>query len=227
VQALWLEVLAGARAALTRDEKEIGSLFVDIGGGTTEFALFKNGSVASTGVLPIGGELFTSDLSIVLKTPMEDAERIKRKHGCLLESAVDDAETIEIPALGGRAPRLSSSRILCDILKPRAEELFGIIRDELKAAGLEKDFPAGIALGGGGAELDGITEVAEQVFDVSVRKATPAGVGGLVDVVASPDWTTATGLLLVGLETAAIPKPKARLTEIVKSFFRPKGGGAA
>ena len=223
VHSLVLEVLAGARTALTKDEKELGSLFVDIGGGTTEFGLFQRGSVAHTGVLPIGGEHFTSDLSIVLKTPMEDAERIKRRYGCVLESAVDDAETIEVPAFGGRAARLSSSRILCDILKPRAEELFSLIRDELKAAGLEKGYGAGVTLAGGAAKLDGIAEVAEKVLEVPVRKATPSGVGGLVDVVSSPEWTTATGLLLVGAESAAGPRARPSIIAMIKGIFAPKG----
>lgn len=224
VQSLILEVLAGARAALSKDEKELGCLFLDIGGGTSEYALFRRGSVAHTGVLAIGGEHFTSDLSIVLKTPMEDAERIKKKHGCVLESAVDDTETIEVPAFGGRAPRLSSSRILCDILRPRAEELFTLIRDDLRASGFEKDFGAGVVLAGGGAELDGVADVAEKVFDVAVRKAAPSGVGGLVDVVASPEWTTATGLLLLGAESAAAPRPRKTLVEAIKSIFSGRGG---
>ncbi len=219
VQSLVLEVLAGARAALTKDEKELGALFIDIGGGTTEFALFRRGSVAHTGVLPIGGEHFTSDLSIVLKTPMDDAERIKKKNGCVLESAVDDAETIEVPAFGGRAPRLSSSRILCDILRPRAEELFTLIRDELRATGIDREMGAGVTLAGGGSELDGIADVAERVFDVPVRKAMPSGVGGLVDVVASPEWTTATGLLLVGAETVATGGPRPSVVAWIKSIF--------
>jgi len=225
VQSLILEVLAGARAALSKDEKELGSLFVDIGGGTTEYALFRRGAVAHTGVLPIGGEHFTSDLSIVLKTPMEDAERIKKKYGCILESAVDAAETIEVPAFGGRAPRLSSSRILCDILRPRAEELFTLIHDELKANGLEREMGAGVTLAGGAAELDGISDVAERVFDVPVRKAVPAGVGGLVDVVASPEWTTATGLLMLGSESGGLAggRPPAGLGAWIKSLFGPKG----
>lgn len=208
VRSLMLEVLAGARAALSADERELGSIYVDIGGGTTEYAVFRRGAVAHTGVLPIGGEHFTSDLSIVLKTPMEDAERIKRKHGTLTPPAEGDGDTIEVPAFGGRPPRPCTQKELSEILRPRAEELFALVKDEIRNAGVDREIGAGVALAGGGAELAGVLKVAESVFGLPVRRAIPSGVGGLVEVVASPEWTTATGLLLLAAEAGGAASPR-------------------
>jgi len=221
VRSIFLESLAGAAAALSADERELGALLIDLGGGTTDVALYLHGSVAHTSVLPIGGEHFTSDLSIVLKTPMEDAERIKKRFGCLVESAVDDDDSIEVPSFGGRPPRLCSSRLLHDIMVPRAEELFGLVRRELEGAGFDTELGAGVTLAGGGAELDGIADVAERVFGVTVRKAAPVGIGGLVDVVAGPDWTTATGLLILGaknIEEAGSRRP-GQVFSWLRNFF--------
>jgi cell division protein FtsA len=193
VVQLVLEQFAAAEAILTQDEKELGIALVDIGGGTTEVAVYQKGSIIHTAVIPIGGDHFTNDLAVVLRAPITDAERIKKKHGCALRGAVGEDEMVEVPMVGGRAPKLCS-----DILQPRAEELFGLIREDLERLGLEKDLRSGIVLTGGGADLEGIVEVAEGIFEGPVRRGVPTGVGGLTDVVSRPEWATATGLLLYG-----------------------------
>jgi cell division protein FtsA len=171
---------------------------VDIGGGTTEVAVYQKGAIIHTAVVPIGGDHFTNDLAVVLRAPITDAERIKKKHGCALRGAVGEDEMVEVPMVGGRAPKLCPRTTLSDILQPRAEELFGLIREDLERLGLEKDLRSGIVLTGGGADLEGIVEVAEGIFDGPVRRGVPTGVGGLTDVVSRPEWATATGLLLYG-----------------------------
>ena len=198
VVQLVLEQFAAAEAILTQDEKELGIALVDIGGGTTEVAVYQKGAIIHTAVVPIGGDHFTNDLAVVLRAPITDAERIKKKHGCALRGAVGEDEMVEVPMVGGRAPKLCPRTTLSDILQPRAEELFGLIREDLERLGLEKDLRSGIVLTGGGADLEGIVEVAEGIFDGPVRRGVPTGVGGLTDVVSRPEWATATGLLLYG-----------------------------
>jgi len=206
VVQLVLEQFAAAEAVLTPDEKELGIALVDIGGGTTELAVYQRGSIAHTAVIPIGGDHFTNDLAVVLRAPITDAERIKKKFGCALRSSVAEDEMVEVPMVGGRAPKLCPRTTLAEILQPRAEELLGLVREDLARLGLEKETRSGIVLTGGGAELEGLTEVAEGIFEGPVRRGVPSGVGGLVDVVSRPEWATATGLLLYGHRQ----KPKRR-----------------
>ncbi|MCA1610683.1 MAG: cell division protein FtsA [Acidobacteria bacterium] len=198
VVQLVLEQFAAAEAVLTTDEKELGIGLVDIGGGTTEVAIYHRGSIAHTAVIPIGGDHFTNDLAVVLRAPITDAERLKKKFGSAMTSAVGEDEMVEVPMVGGRAPKLCPRTTLSEILQPRAEELLGLVREDLVRLGLEKEIRSGIVLTGGGAELEGIVEVAEGIFEGPVRRGVPAGVGGLVDVVSRPEWATATGLLLYG-----------------------------
>jgi cell division protein FtsA len=198
VVQLVLEQFAAAEAVLTSDEKELGIGLIDIGGGTTEVAIYHRGSIAHTAVIPIGGDHFTNDLAVVLRAPITDAERLKKKHGSALTSAVGEDEMVEVPMVGGRAPKLCPRTTLSEILQPRAEELLGLVREDLVRLGLEKEIRSGMVLTGGGAELEGIVEVAETIFEGPVRRGVPAGVGGLVDVVSRPEWATATGLLLYG-----------------------------
>ncbi|HYX20167.1 MAG TPA: cell division protein FtsA [Thermoanaerobaculia bacterium] len=195
---LVLEQFAAAEAVLTPDEKELGIGLVDIGGGTTEVAVYQKGTIVHTAVVPIGGDHFTNDLAVVLRAPITDAERLKKKYGCALRSAVGDDEMVEVPMVGGRAPKLCPRSTLADILQPRAEELLGLIHDDLQRLGLDKEIRSGLVLTGGGAELEGVLEIAEGIFEGPVRRGVPAGVGGLVDVVSRPEWATATGLLLYG-----------------------------
>ncbi|HEY7113285.1 MAG TPA: cell division protein FtsA [Thermoanaerobaculia bacterium] len=223
VVQLILEQFAAAEAVLTPDEKELGIALVDIGGGTTELAVYHRGSIAHTAVIPIGGDHFTNDLAVVLRAPITDAERIKKKFGCALRSAVGEDEMVEVPMVGGRAPKLCPRTTLAEILQPRAEELLGLVREDLQRLGLEKEIRSGVVLTGGGAELEGLVEVAEGIFEGPVRRGVPSGVGGLVDVVSRPEWATATGLLLYGHRN----KPKrrraqgiSRITSSVARAFR-------
>jgi len=183
---------------LTPDEKELGICLVDIGGGTTEVAVYQKGTIVHTAVIPIGGDHFTNDLAVVLRAPITDAERIKKKYGCALRSAVSEDEMVEVPMVGGRAPKLCPRTTLADILQPRAEELLGLIHDDIQRLGLDKEMRSGVVLTGGGSELEGVVEIAEGIFDGPVRRGVSSGVGGLVDVVSRPEWATATGLLLYG-----------------------------
>jgi len=193
-----LDPIAAAETVLSPDERELGVALVDIGGGTTDLAIFRRGSVVHTAVLPAGGDHFTNDIAVGLRTPIPDAERIKKKHGCALSSLVRDDEVIDVPSVGGRKPRTLSRQILCEILQPRTEEIFTLVYEDIQRAGLETSINAGVVLCGGGAILEGVREVAEQVFDLPVRRGIPAGIGGLVDVVASPNFATAIGLLKYG-----------------------------
>ena len=181
---------------LTQDEKELGVALVDIGGGTTDFAIFERGSLWHTGVVAVGGDHFTNDIAVGLRTPIPDAEKIKRRCGCALSAMVDEDETMEVASVGGRKPRVMARRILSEILQPRAEEVFHLLWDEIRRAGFEKSLNSGIVLTGGGAMLEGVAEVAEQIFDLPVRRGSPAGVGGLADHVNSPSFATAVGLVM-------------------------------
>ncbi len=193
-----LECIAGSEAILTFDEKELGVALIDIGGGTTDLAIFEKGSICYTSVIPIGGDSFTNDISVGLRTPIPEAEKIKKKYGCALSSMLEDEETIEVPSMGGRKPRIMSRQILCEIIQPRAEETFNLVFDEIKHAGYERSLNSGIVITGGGALLEGMPEIAEQIFDLPVRRGLPTGVGGLVDVINSPIHSTAVGLVLHG-----------------------------
>jgi len=220
VVELVLEQFAAAEAVLTADEKELGVCLADIGGGTTEVALYEKGSIAHTAVLPVGGDHFTNDLAVVLRTPIPDAERIKRKSGSTLRSSVSEEEMVEVPMVGGRTPKLCPRTMLADILQPRAEELMGLIRDEVKRLGLDAELRSGYVLTGGGSEMEGLLEVAETVFDGPVRRGVPShGIGGLVDVVSRPEWAVATGLLLYGQRVQSHRKTKGFSLSRVKKFF--------
>lgn len=220
VVQLVLEQFAAAEAVLTTDEKELGVCLIDIGGGTTEIAVYQRGSIAHTSVVPIGGDHFTNDLAVVLRAPITDAERIKKKFGCALRAGVSEDEMVEVPMVGGRAPKLCPLTTLSDILQPRAEELLGLVQEDLKRLGLDKEIRSGVVLTGGGAELDGLVEVAEGIFQTPVRRGVPAGVGGLVDVVSSPEWATATGLLLYGHRNKAARRRGKGITRITSSVSR-------
>ena len=196
VVELVFEPLAAAEAVLSHDERELGALLVDIGAGTTDYVVYAEGEVQHSAVLPIGAGHFTNDLAMVLRTPFVEAERIKVRHGCCLPGMVDEEEGVSIPAVAGGAARVVPKRELCEILQPRAEELLTVLREALAKAGCEEDFRGGVVITGGGAQLDGLLELSEQIFNTGVRYGLPQGLGGLVDVISSPGWTTASGLLL-------------------------------
>ena len=191
-----LEQLAAAEAVLTTDEKELGVAFVDIGGGTTDFAIFERGSLWHTGSTPLGGNHFTNDIAVGLRTPIPEAEKTKRRSGCALAALVDGEQTVEVASVGGREPRVISRRILSEVLQPRAEEIFHQLWDEIRRAGYEQSLHSGIVLTGGGSMLDGIPEIADQIFDLPVRRGCPVGVGGLTDHINSPAFATGVGLVL-------------------------------
>ena len=220
VQELVLEQLAAAEAVLTQDEREMGVLLMDVGGGTTDYAVFLEGNVIHTNVLPVGAGHFTSDISVVLRTPMEDAERIKKRYGCALASLVTEDDPIEVPTVGGRAPKILSRQELTGILEPRAAEIAKLVYRDLEKVGLEKEIRSGVVVVGGGAEMDGIVEMVEQVFDQQARKGVPRGVGGLSDTVSGPEWAAACGLLLWGLrdQGRVRRRPRKGLARVADSF---------
>jgi cell division protein FtsA len=202
---------------------------VDIGGGTADVAIFERGSLWHTGAVAVGGDHFTNDIAVGLRTPIPDAEKVKRKSGCALSSMVDEDDTIEVAGVGGRKPRLMARRILSEILQPRAEEIFHLVWDEIRRAGYEKALNSGIVLTGGGAILEGMPEIAEQIFDLPIRRGVPIGVGGLADHVGSPAFATPVGLVLyahrnrvtqpVRTGTGAFGRVAVRLRGMFKEFF--------
>ncbi len=193
-----LQPLASAEAVLSDDEKEIGVVLIDIGGGTTDIIIYADGAVVHTSVIPMGGINFTNDVATGLRTPVAEAERIKIKYGCASTKMVDDEETIEVPSVGGRSPRTLPRRILCEIIEPRAEEVFAACRHVIAETGFTDMLAAGAVITGGTTLLDGMPELAEQVLGIPVRRGAPTGVGGLIDVVKSPMYATGVGLVKYG-----------------------------
>ncbi len=200
VNDLVLQPLASSRAVLTTEEQNLGVVVVDIGGGTTDIALFLDGSLWHTEVLPIGGNHLTNDIAIGLRTPASEAEKIKIKYGCALSSLVKHEETLDVPSVGGRPPRQLSRQILSEIIEPRVEELFGMVQQRLKKTGFEDMFASGIVLTGGVALMEGVQEAAERFLGLPIRCGTPRNIGGLMDVVNSPIYATGVGLVLYGAE---------------------------
>ncbi len=199
IEQVVLNQIATSSSILTHDEMELGVGLVDIGGGTTEVAIFERGSLWYTSVIPIGGDNFTNDIAVGLRTPIPDAEKIKKKYGCVSHPLVDEQETIEVPTVGrGKKPRVLSRQLLADIIHPRAEEIFRLVDNDIKRMGYEKSLNSGIVITGGTALLDGLEEVAEEIFDLPVRRGDPSGVGGLVDRVSTPDYATTVGLIQYG-----------------------------
>lgn len=199
IQAIILNQIATSASVLTHDEMELGVGLIDIGGGTTEIAIFERGSLWYTSVIPIGGDNFTNDIAVGLRTPIPEAEKIKKKFGCVISPLSDEQETIEVPSVGrGKKPRVLSRQLLADIIQPRAEEIFRLVDNDIKRMGYEKSLNSGIVLTGGTALLEGLEEVAESVFDLPVRRGEPSGIGGLVDRVNTPDYATSVGLILHG-----------------------------
>ena len=193
-----LQPLASSEAVLTDEEKELGVCLVDIGGGTTDIAIFQNGSIVHTAVIALGGNNLTNDIAMGLRTPMEQAERIKQKHGCALTSMVDKQEMIEVPSVGGREPRVMGRQILSEILEPRVEEIFQLVHHEIERNGFSELLASGVVITGGSTLLPGMPELAEEIMGVPVRRGVPRGIGGLVDVVKSPVYATGVGLVVYG-----------------------------
>src|SRR6202521_3317876 len=195
VEDIVLEQLASSGAVLTDDEKELGVCLVDIGGGTTDLAVFSGGALRHTAVIPIAGDQVTNDIAVSMRTPTQYAEEIKVRYACALSQIVNPDETIEVPSVGARPPRRLARQTLAEIVGPRYEELYGLVRDELTRSGFEETIAAGIVITGGSAKMEGAVELAEEVFHVPVRLGMPHGVAGLADVVRNPIHATGVGLL--------------------------------
>ncbi len=198
VSELVLQQMASAEAVLLPDEKELGVALVDIGGGTTDIAVFADGSIQHTAVISVGGDQLTNDIAVGLRTPMVEAEKIKKKYGCALNTLVNRDETITVPGIGGRSPRVLSRSVLADIVEPRIEEIIGLVRRELEKYNLLNVVTSGAVLTGGSVAVEGICELSEQLLDMPVRVGLPIGISGLVDVVNSPLYATGVGLVLWG-----------------------------
>jgi cell division protein FtsA len=192
------EVLASADACLTQDERELGCCLLDIGGGPAEMAVYTGGFVRHTAAFPLGGDHFTNDLAVILRTPVTEAERIKREIACAFSEIMGEDEPVEIASVGDRPPRTVFKRSVCEVIESRAQELFTFLRDDLRRAGLDKQIPAGLVLTGGGAQLRGLPELAEKFFSLPVRVASPRGFEGMTEAVARPEYATAVGLVLYG-----------------------------
>ncbi len=193
-----LEQLASAQSVLTEDEKELGVCLVDIGGGTTDIAVFTEGSIRHTAVIPIAGDQVTNDIAVALRTPTQHAEDIKIKYACALTQLAGADETIEVPSVGERPARRLARQTLAEVVEPRYEELFTLIQAELRRSGFEELIAAGYVLTGGSSRMEGAVELAEEVFHMPVRLGTPQYVAGLADVVRNPIYATGVGLLLFG-----------------------------
>ena len=196
VEDVVLEQLASSFAVLTDDEKELGVCMVDIGGGTTDLAVFAQGAIRHTAVIPIAGDQVTNDIAVSMRTPTQHAEDIKIRYACALSQLANPDESIEVPSVGERPARRLARQTLAEIVEPRYEELFGLVRDELRRSGFEEIIVAGVVLTGGSARMEGAIELAEEVFHVPVRLGLPQQVQGLTDVVRNPVFSTGVGLLL-------------------------------
>jgi cell division protein FtsA len=215
-----LEPLASAEACLTQDERDLGCCLLDIGGGTTELIVYGGGVVRHTSAVPVGGDHFTNDLAVGLRTPIPEAEKIKRRHGWAASSLLHADTSIEIASVGDRPPRTIFVRMLTDIIEPRAMELLALIREDLQRAGLDRQIPAGFVLAGGGARLNGLIDLAEESFHLPVRIAEPKGLADLPEQVAQPEYATVVGLVIYGAKTRRNASQRAgNLVSKLKSMF--------
>ena len=203
VDDIVLEQLGSSEAVLSPEERELGAAIIDIGGGTTDLVIFSNGSIKHTAVFSLAGSHITNDISMGLRTPAEEAEKIKIRYGCSLASLVRKDETIEVPSVGGRRPRVLSRQTLADIIEPRVEEILTLVHNEVVRTGYENLIASGIILTGGSSIMEGMPELAEQIFNLPVRRGTPVGIGGLIDLVSSPMYATGVGLVLYGSKNKA------------------------
>ncbi|MGI9251489.1 MAG: cell division protein FtsA [Pseudohongiellaceae bacterium] len=222
-----LEQLASSYAVLTEDEKELGVCLVDIGGGTTDIAVFTEGAIRHTGVIPIAGDQVTNDIAMALRTPTQYADEIKIKYACALTQLARADETIKVPGVGERPPRELSRQALAEVVEPRYEELFSLVQAELRRGGFENLLAAGVVLTGGTSKMEGAVELAEEIFHVPVRIGAPHNVNGLADIVRNPIYATGVGLLLYGLQQhqeqqglESTTSPRVRLMDKVASWFQ-------
>ncbi len=200
VEDIILEQLASSYSVLTDDEKELGVCVVDIGGGTTDIAIFKDGAIRHTGVIPIAGDQVTNDIAMALRTPTPNAEEIKIKYACALAKLTSPDETIKVPSVGDRQPRDLSRQALAEVVEPRYDELFTLVQAELRRSGYEDLIAAGIVLTGGTSKMEGVIELAEEIFHMPVRLGAPQNIRGLSDIVNNPIYSTGVGLLIYAMK---------------------------
>jgi cell division protein FtsA len=227
VSDLILQPLASSLAVLTEDEKELGVCLVDIGGGTTDIAVFKQGAIRHTAVVPIAGDQMTNDVAVAFRTPTQAAEEIKIKHGCALRQLADPREIVEVPGVDGRDPRQLSVQTLAEVLEPRVVELYELVLNELRRSGMEEMIASGIVITGGSAMMRGMVELGEEIFHMPVRLGMPRYVGGLSEVVSNPRYATGVGLVLMGkqqlerhLNGQMESSSFGRVMEKMKSWFQ-------
>jgi len=221
VDDIILEQLASSYAALSEDEKELGVCLVDIGGGTTDIAVFTEGAIRHTAVIPIAGDQVTNDIAVALRTPTQHAEEIKIKYACALTQLANADETIEVPSVGDRPARRLARQTLAEVVEPRYEELFTLVQAELRRSGFEDLCAAGVVLTGGSSKMEGVIDLAEEIFHMPVRLGMPQGVSGLVDVVRNPIYATGVGLLLFGAQhRGGIAVPELRSGGGIKAVFQ-------
>ncbi|MFC1855713.1 cell division protein FtsA [Thermodesulfobacteriota bacterium] len=232
VDDIVLEQLASSKAVLSEDEKELGVALLDIGGGTTDIAIFSGGSIKYTSVIALGGNHVTNDIAFGLRTPIADAEKIKVQNGCSYAAMVGRDEMIEVPNIGTNKPRMIPKRVLAEIIEPRMQEIFSLANREILKSGYEDLIAAGVVVTGGSSMVEGIPELAEQVFEMSVRRGTPLNVGGLTDIVDNPMYATGVGLVNYGWkhgdagqgkfknhENNIFSKVTQRMKQWIKEFF--------
>jgi cell division protein FtsA len=223
---LVLQPLASAMAVLTEDEKELGVCLVDIGGGTTDIAVFTNGAIRHTAVIPVAGDQVNNDIAVALRTPPKEAEDIKVQFGCALRQLADARDMIEVPGIGDRPPRTLSRQTLAEFIEPRMEELYSLVQAELRRSGFEELLSSGIVITGGSAGMQGMVELGEEVFHMPVRMGWPRYEGGLAEVMHNPRYATCMGLLMAGLEARGRDAPKLSgnslkdILERMKSWFK-------
>ena len=227
VKDLILQPLASSLAVLNEDEKDLGVALVDIGGGTTDLAVFTRGAIQHTAVLPIAGDQITNDIAMTLRTPTREAEDLKIAHGIALRQLADAREMIEVPGIGERGARMLSKQLLSEVIEPRVEELYSLVQAELRRSGFEEQISSGIVLTGGTSQMKGMVELAEEVFHVPVRVGVPEYVGGLSERVRSPAYATGVGLLMAGLEKHELDEAAkieaasfGQVMERMKSWFK-------
>ncbi|HEY0562167.1 MAG TPA: cell division protein FtsA [Methylophilus sp.] len=227
VSDLILQPLASSVAVLTEDEKELGVCLVDIGGGTTDIAVFKNGAIRHTAVIPIAGDQITNDVAVAFRTPTQSAEDIKVKYGCALRQLADARESVEVPGVEGREPRQLSIQTLAEVIEPRVVELYEFVQQELRRSGMEEMIASGIVITGGSASMRGMVELGEEIFHTPVRLGLPRYIGGLSEVVGNPRYATGVGLVLMGkqqLERQLLGHMQSnavgRVFERMKSWFQ-------
>lgn len=226
VDDIILEQLASSYAVLTEDEKQLGVCMIDLGGGTTDIAIFTDGAIRHTGVIPIAGDQVTNDIAMALRTPTAHAEELKIKYACALAKLAGPEETIKVPSVGDRPPRDLSRQALAEVVEPRYDELLTLVQSELRRSGFEDLVAAGVVLTGGTGKMEGVVELAEEIFHMPVRLGCPQNIRGLTDIVNNPIYSTGVGLLLYGMQQhrdggrAGKGKPGGSLIERIKRWFQ-------